>query len=418
MKQRTIILGIDGIPFNFMEKCAKKNIMPNFAELKKQGIFKHMMSSIPEISSASWSSIITGKNPGEHGIYGFMEIIPGTYSLSFPNFNNLKSPPFWSKQNKKYVIINVPTTYPVKKLNGFIVSGFVSLDLEKSVYPISYYEKLKKMNYQIDIDAHKAHKSKLFLFNDLFKTLEKRIELYKYLWDKINWDVFMFVITGSDRLGHFLWNAYENKNHEYHEKFLDFFRKVDEITGDINKKLTENDTFTILSDHGMELSEINVNINQFLVDQKFLVKGSDPNKRYNNIKKGTKAFALDPGRIYLNKKNKYPNGSVEKNQEKKIIENIINKFENFKKNGKKIIKNIHRRDNIYSGKCLKNAPDIVLTPNKGFNLKGNITNENLFDNDDLSGMHNQDAFLFVKSNKNISMGKNVKVDDFVNILNL
>ena len=77
MMNRNIILGIDGVPFELMNSLSQKGIMPNFKELKDSYYFKEMKSSIPHISSVSWSSIITGKNPGEHGIFGFSELIPG-----------------------------------------------------------------------------------------------------------------------------------------------------------------------------------------------------------------------------------------------------------------------------------------------------------------------------------------------------
>ena len=97
MKSRNIILGIDGVPFELMNRLSDKGIMPNFKELKKDFFFKKMQSSIPHISSVSWSSIITGVNPGEHGIYSFMDFINNSYTLSFPNYNALKSEPFWEK---------------------------------------------------------------------------------------------------------------------------------------------------------------------------------------------------------------------------------------------------------------------------------------------------------------------------------
>ena len=100
MIKRNVILGIDGVPFELMDNLSNKGFMPNFKELKKENTFKLMKSSIPHVSSVSWSSIITGKNPGEHGIYGFSEIIKNTYSLNFPNFNALKSKPFWYREPK------------------------------------------------------------------------------------------------------------------------------------------------------------------------------------------------------------------------------------------------------------------------------------------------------------------------------
>ncbi|MFW6120070.1 MAG: alkaline phosphatase family protein [Petrotogales bacterium] len=119
-----------------LKNYADYDIMPNFKQLIQNGIFTPMQSSIPEISSVSWSSIVTGKNPGQHNIFGFRDIIPNTYTMRFPNFKTLKAKSFWLMQDQqKHVIINVPQTYPARELNGFHVSGFVALDLERAVYP-------------------------------------------------------------------------------------------------------------------------------------------------------------------------------------------------------------------------------------------------------------------------------------------
>jgi len=402
---RVVIIGIDGVPYGLMKGFSDGGVMSNFEKLRKEGVFVKMSSSIPEISSVSWSSIITGKNPGEHGVYGFTDMIEGTYTLSFHHSKNLKAPPFWQKdESKKFVIINVPSTYPAQKINGVLISGFVSPDLEKAVYPLSYLDKLKSLNYKIDIDSEKGHKSKRLLFKELFETLELRRKVFEFLWEEIAWDVFMIVFTGTDRLGHFLWDAYEDKNHEFHAEFLEFFKRVDEVIGRIDSKLKENDSLMILSDHGMESIETNVNVNTYLADEGYLMLGEDPKKGYNNIKKGTKAFALEPGRIYLNKAGKYPRGCVEEKDEDKLIQDLIDLFSSLKRNGKRAMRRVYRKEEIYHGSYVKNAPDLVLLSNSGFNLKAGLFKQELFENDIFSGKHTQDdAFLYVKNRENMSI---------------
>jgi predicted AlkP superfamily phosphohydrolase/phosphomutase len=415
MRKKNIILGIDGVPFELMENLSNKGIMPNFKDLKQEYYFKSMKSSIPHISSVSWSSIITGKNPGEHGIFGFTEIIKNTYTLSFPNFNALKAKPFWHDgQNKKHVIINVPSTYPAKKLNGIHISGFVALDLEKAVYPKEYVKILKNMNYVIDVDSKLAHQqSKDFFIDNLIRVLKIRKKTFDFFWNEVDWDNFMPVITGSDRIGHFLWHAYEEKEHEHHQKFLDYFSEIDNIIGDIWNKLKDDDKFIILSDHGMEQLNQNVNLNTHLEREKYLYL-SDNARRYNRIKKGTKAFVLDPGRVYLNKKGNYPNGMVLKEDEKDIIEELKTLFYELKFNNKKVIKKVYEKKEIYSGKMIENAPDLLLVENKGFQLKASIGKKKVFEKEDIfSGKHNENAFLFI--NKDIDI-EEPTVEDVVSLL--
>jgi len=416
---RTVIIGIDGVPYNLMKNLSDKDVMPNFKELRKEGIFTEMSSSIPEISSVSWSSIITGKNPGEHGVYGFTSLIKGTYTLSFYHFKSLKAPTFWQRDmSKKYVIVNVPSTYPAQEINGLLISGFVSPDLEKAVYPPSFLEKLKNLNYKIDIDSEKGHKSQRLLFKELFETLELRRKIFELLWEEIPWNIFMIVLTGTDRLGHFLLDAYENKNHEYHNEFLKFFSQIDEFIGDINSKLRENDSLIILSDHGMETIKTNVNVNTYLANEGYLTLGDNPKKGYNNIQNGTKAFALEPGRIYINKAGKYPRGCVKKGDEDKLIEELIDLFTHLKRNGEKVIKKVYRKEEIYHGAYVEDAPDLVLLPNSGYNLKTSLFKKELFEEDSFAGKHTQeDAFLYIKNRDNLSIvPEKPSVEDVTTIL--
>ncbi|MFX0105922.1 MAG: alkaline phosphatase family protein [Candidatus Hodarchaeota archaeon] len=414
MKNRNIILGIDGIPFELMNSLSDKGIMPNFKELKKSFYFKEMKSSVPHISSVSWSSIITGKNPGEHGIFGFTELIEGTYSLCYPNFNALKSKAFWHQANeKKHIIINVPATYPAKSLNGVHIAGFVALDLEKAVYPKTYIPDLKQLEYIIDIDSSLAHKqSKDILFDELIRVLEIRKNTYEFFWNKLNWDNFMIVITSTDRFGHFLWNTYSDPNNKWHSRALQFFQKIDDFIGDLNDKLKENDNFIILSDHGMEETKQNMNLNTYLEQEGFLIL-SEKHKNYNRITKGSKAFVLDPGRVYLNKKGRYPNGSISKIEEKEIIEELKKIFYDLKYQNQNVIKKIYEKKDIYIGKYIDKAPDLVVLENPGFNPKGAIGKKSIFEDDNFSGMHNDSAFLFV--NKNINL-KTPKVQDVAGLI--
>ncbi len=398
-----------------MEKLSNNDIMPNFKQLKSEYIFKRLRSSIPHISSVSWSSIITGKNPGEHGIFGFTDIINNTYSLSFPNFNALKSKPFWhQKPEKKHIIINVPSTYPAKKLNGIHIAGFVALDLQKAVYPDKYFQKLQGIGYEIDVDSKIAHQqSNDIFFDELFRVLYIRKKTFDLLWKELKWDNFMPVITGSDRIGHFFWHVYEDYKNPLYHRFLEYFQEIDNIIGEIYNKLNEDDTFIILSDHGMERNKYNINLNTYLEDQGFLILAENL-KKYNRISKGSKAFVLDPGRIYINKKGSYPNGTVKKEDEKIILDELESLFYNLKYEKQRVIKKVYKRDDIYSGKERNRAPDMVLVEKKGFNLKSGIGKEKIFEEENtLSGKHNENSFILI--NKEINV-KSPSVEDIVGFL--
>jgi predicted AlkP superfamily phosphohydrolase/phosphomutase len=418
MKNKVVIIGIDGVPYGVMESLSDSGVMPNFKRLRDEGIFTKMRSTIPPVSSISWSSIITGKNPAEHGIYGFMEMIPGTYTLRFPDFNSLQEQPFWENfKNKKSVIINVPSTYPVREMDGVHLSGFISLNIEKAVYPKRLLTELEKMNYKVDVNSGLAHKSTSLFLKKLNEVLEARIKCYEYLWENQDWDIFMLVFTGSDRIGHFLWDAYEDDNHQFHQGFLDHFHRIDEVIGEVSAKLNDNDALLMLSDHGMGAMKSNVYVNKVLKDNGLLNLNREM-KSFNKIDKGTKAFSLDPGRIYLNYEGKYPNGSVAEVEKNELLDEIRKVFNKLEYKGEKVIKQIYSKEEIYHGPLLEKAPDLVLITNPGYRLRGLIDKEVLFDKDIFTGMHTlEDAFLYVKSPNINNVKKGVYVEDFYNLLN-
>jgi predicted AlkP superfamily phosphohydrolase/phosphomutase len=397
-EKRVVIVGLDGVPFGLIENFTDNGLMPETKKLIENGLFVPMESSIPEISSVAWSSMITGKNPGEHGIFGYTDIPLGTYRLSFPNFNNLKAEPFWQIYGReKSIIINVPATFPVKPLNGIHISGFVSLDLKRSVYPESLIQKLNELNYRIDVDASKAHQSIDMFLNDLDKTLKARIAAYRFLWREEDWQTFMLVFTGTDRLSHFLWDAFEDENHPYCLAFIEHFRQIDGVIGEIAEDLSDEDVLVLLSDHGFEPLEKEVNINFLLKENGFLRLKPGSERNYADIESGTRAFALEPARIYVHSKDKYPRGSVKKSEYQKVIEELISIFKDLEDGGKRIIKEIFQKEEIYRGSYLDQAPDIVLIPNQGFNLKASLKANELYEKTIFTGKHTQhDAFLLIK----------------------
>ncbi len=385
-----------------LEHFAETGIMPNTAKIIQAGLFRQICSTIPEISSVAWSSIVTGANPAQHGIFGFIDLHPQSYKMRFPNFNDIKVPAFWQQCQGESIIVNVPSTYPVKEMNGVHISGFVYIDFEKSVHPKSLIPQLKDMDYRLDVDSQKAHSSMDLFLEDMDKTLDARIAAYKHLWENYNWQTFMFVFTGTDRLMHFLWDAYEDQNHKYHNYFLEHFRKIDGVIGEMANQICDEDNLIMLSDHGFEKLEKEVYINCLLADKGFLSFKADAKPGLENIDSTTKAFAMDPARIYINQKDKYPAGCVEPDDKEGCLKELEGLFRSFKIDGKKVIKYIYRKEDIYSGPCLEDGPDLILIAESGFNLKAAMSFSGLTGRGPFTGKHTyEDAFLLI-NNKDIA----------------
>lgn len=399
-KDRVCVIGLDGVPFSLLQQLSKKEIMPFTASLLESGSLYKMKASLPEISAVSWTNFMTGSNPGTHGIFGFTDLKKDSYDLRFPNFLDLKKETFWDllgKQKKRCVIINQPSTYPARRINGILISGFVAIDLAKAVYPYSFKETLQELSYQIDIDTYKSREDHEFLWKDLNNILQSRERAFQRLW-KEDWDYFQLVITGTDRLMHFLWEAYENPEHIYHQNFLRYFRQVDQLIQKIvnsYQKLTgDRRGLFLLSDHGFTGIKQEIYLNVWLEKEGYLQFTTSSPQSTSQISPQSKAFALDPNRIYLNLKNKFSQGSVEESEKNDLKEEISSKLKKLEFCGQKVVRQTLDTDEIYTGPLVSKGPDLIVLSHYGFDLKGSVKKKEVFGRSNLQGMHTWDDAFF------------------------
>src|SRR5256885_10830303 len=129
--KRVVLIGLDGTPFTLARRFIEDGTMPRLGELERRGTLLQMDTAIPDISSVAWTSFMTGANPGRHGIFGFLDLQPNSYKIYFPNSAHIRSETLWDvvgRAGRRSVVVNVPSTYPARPLNGMLVSGFVAID--------------------------------------------------------------------------------------------------------------------------------------------------------------------------------------------------------------------------------------------------------------------------------------------------
>jgi len=271
------------------------------------------------------------------------------------------------------------------------------------------------MGYMIDIDTLKSRENHALLWDELSKTLVGRQKAWSHFWQE-DWDYFEFVITGTDRLQHFLWKAYEEENHPYHQKFLDYYAQIDRVIEKIVKsfrKLADDDRLFLLSDHGFTKIEQEVYLNTWLANNGYLKFEKTPPENLTEISESSQAFALDPNRIYLNLKDKFPKGSVDASEKKSLKEEIKKSLAKLEYEGKKVVKEIFDTEEIYSGLYLSDGPDLIVLSEPGFDMKGSIKKKEVFGQTDLQGMHTWDEAFFWA---NQEYGQDLSISDLASII--
>jgi predicted AlkP superfamily phosphohydrolase/phosphomutase len=416
---RACVIGLDGVPYGMIVDLAQRGVMSTMARLMDSGHLHKMKASLPEISAVSWTNFMTGTNSGTHGIFGFTDLKPRSYEIRYPNYLDVKAPTIWDKLGAKgrtSIVINQPSTYPARDIKGVLVSGFVAIELAKAVRPLSQRAVLEQMGYQIDIDILKSRENPGVLWQELAKTMSGRQKALNHFWEE-SWDYFEFVITGTDRLHHFLWRAYEDRAHPYHQNFLDFYRYIDRLIGKIlsayQKRTGGDEGLFILSDHGFTGVIQEVNLNAWLRANGYLKFSKPDPEGLQDIAGRTKAFALDPNRIYLNFKNKFPKGYIERSAKRALKEDIARKLEKLEFQGRKVVHKVVFAESVYSGPLASRGPDLIVLGEPGFDMKGSVKKTEIFGPPNLQGMHTWDDAFFWSAKDH---GPDLAIEDLAPII--
>jgi len=413
-KPRVAVIGLDGVGAPLVEALADAGVMPRMAALRRAGTLARMTSSIPTISSVSWSGLMTGTNPGRHGIYGFTDVRRDSYAICFPNYGHLQAPTIWDvlgARGLRSVVLNVPNTYPAKDIAGVLVSGFVAVRMERAVRPASALAVLARHGYRIDVDYLDADERPEAFFTDLLATLAARRAVFRHFLASEDWDCFIGVITESDRLHHYFWHQYTDPRAPWHQRFLEFYAAVDAAIGEIADLVADETPLFIVADHGHTLIESEFYPNVWLREQGLLAFTTARPRSIADIDPSSKVFVLDPGRIYLNLKGRFARGVVEAGAEAEDLLARVSaglaavEYPGPAVNGvRRPVKAVYRRDDIYRGPQLAEAPDAVLHFHDGFDIKGAVGRGELFGRSPLTGMHTYDDALFYVNRPGLVLG--------------
>jgi predicted AlkP superfamily phosphohydrolase/phosphomutase len=251
----------------------------------------------------------------------------------------------------------------------------------------------------------KAREDHEFLFRDLDATLVGRERAVDLLWEEVDWDLFIVVVTGTDRLMHFLWEAFEQETHTYHQAFLDYLKKVDAFVGRVHEKFLDLDgskesknSFYMLSDHGFTTIKTEVYLNRWLQENGYLKFGKEQPETIMDIGEGSTAFCMDPSRIYLNLKGKYPLGTLDPADYKKVRQELKEGLEGLTfKGGGKVANRIYFKEELYHGPQADLGPDLVVLAHRGYDLKAKVKSTEIFGRTNLVGMHTQNDAFFANS---------------------
>jgi predicted AlkP superfamily phosphohydrolase/phosphomutase len=281
-RRKVVILGVDGADFAYYKRWMEKGLTPNFARLAARGRMGILQSTYPPVTAPAWISMMTGEQPGSHGVVGFAAPFTGEAARKVVNSGSIESPTLWEiagQQGADCVVVNVPLTYPLRPLRGVLVSGMLTPEGAGCTYPPEFGPELRLLqpDYRIDL-AWQDYKDRGHdLVRDQKAITKARAELCVKLMQAKPWDFFFVVFTGTDRLQHCLHEHVTRIDDDAAVRadsltaaVRDYFVSLDEQLGDIIETAGEDAHFVVVSDHGFGPLEKSVYFNRWLADEGLL----------------------------------------------------------------------------------------------------------------------------------------------------
>ncbi len=285
---KVFVIGLDGATFDLIRPWAEAGELPVLGRLMSESAHGNLISTMQPMSAQAWTSFMTGKNIGKHGLVDFVMRRPGSYDTQIMNAKVREGKSLWqilSERGRRVAVLNVPMTFPAEAVEGVLVSGFDAPSLDSDfTWPREFGEELLKAvpGYTIEAGGHNylygRHPDLGRFAEEMLRVAQARFEATCYLMDRGPWDFLMTVFRPLDRAQHWFWK-YMDSNHPLHkpgderlaDTILRVHKAIDGWVGALLERVDRDTIVILMSDHGFEpLGSRVVYLNTWLRDQGLL----------------------------------------------------------------------------------------------------------------------------------------------------
>ncbi len=366
-RRRVMVVGLDCLePSLALDRWAAD--MPHLSHLRERGLWGRLRSTVPPITVPAWAVMMTGRDPGTLGFYGFRNRADYSYSnLSLVTSRSLRHPAVWdilSALGKKAIVVGVPPSYPPKPVNGAMVGCFLTPNTTgRYTYPDSLADEIRQVvgEYVVDVPNFRTE-DKAWLLDRLYEMTEKRFKLVRHLANTWDWDFFAFVEMGTDRIHHGFWSFFDPGHRRYRpgNPFEDAVRQyysfVDQQLGMLLQQLDDDTAVVVVSDHGAKRMDGGFAINQWLAREGYLqlkeMPGTPtPLPRLEVDWSRTVAWGDGGyyGRLFLNVRGREPQGAVAPEEYESVRTELAVRLERMRgPTGNPMGNKVFRPEDVYS----------------------------------------------------------------------
>src|SRR5512139_1831118 len=147
-KLKVLVIGLDGATFDLIKPWAEAGHLPTLARLLNEGAHGYVASTVPPMTGPAWTTFMTGKNPGKHGIYDWIYRHKDSYDVSPTTARHCRDATLWSilsEAGGRVCVFNVPMTFPPKPVNGVMISGMPAPSTKVTItYPVELLAEIER----------------------------------------------------------------------------------------------------------------------------------------------------------------------------------------------------------------------------------------------------------------------------------
>jgi predicted AlkP superfamily phosphohydrolase/phosphomutase len=353
--------------------------LPNLDRLMRAGVYGPLESTVPPITVPAWMCMMTGRDPGTLGIYGFRNRKDHSYDgLAFASSRMVREETLWdllAKHGRKSILLGVPLTYPPRPIDGLLICDFLAPDTSVTyTYPPELADEIKEVvgEYVLDVRDFRTN-DKDRLLGDIYEMTEKRFRLARHLLTTKPWDFFAMVEMGTDRIHHGFWRYFDTEHplyeagNPYEQAIHDYYVTVDRHVGELAALLPKETLLLVVSDHGAKRMDGGICFNEWLIREGYLTL-KEPVTGITKFSpdlvdwERTRAWGDGGyyGRLFLNVEGREPSGIVPQSEADALAEEITAKLETLgDEQGKPIGTRVFRPQEVY--KTTRNvAPDLIV----------------------------------------------------------
>jgi predicted AlkP superfamily phosphohydrolase/phosphomutase len=399
------VIGLDAATLDVITPLIDQGDLPNLTEVLRGGSAGTLRSTTHPLTPHAWTTLVTGVNAARHGIWDFAERDETGYRLRLVNGSYRRAPAVWEQLTAAGLrsgLVNIPFTWPAPEVDGFVIAGFDAAARETGMtYPAELLGELQERFGSLELDNRFPVTHGRVDLERVRRAAEQKVELTLWLAERYEPDLLFVVFMSADHIHHLSWADWERDGAR--SPVGEVYRILDRAVGRLRDAIGPESDVMLVSDHGGGSLHGVVNLNAWLASQGYLeyvpvgarvghrlvdklfelrrrvpeswryaVKQRIPQLRERAYEREeytvvdwerTRAFSYGTfGNIVVNVRGREAGGLVEPGEEYEAVRDdlIARLLELRSPEGEKIVRSVHRREELFHGPYLDKVPDLLV----------------------------------------------------------